>query len=360
MVHQLSFQISTKHFSLSSMFLSYFLLYWGRIRQKGEHYGIKKKRSEFPENELWDLPALPRPGDFLRAIENTWRNQWIYPVTKGQPPHFRENEAGTGKSTSQLNHIGNYGFMPQTTDFGDEALRKCPSEDGFELEASVRTFLLWWCFGRSGWKDVSNAWDSTTHLTKPFARLKLKSSLLGELMKKTLTNLGEVFYGPEHLCQDAGTGFTNGWFWSGWKSLQNSFVTYESYHQNHENAEIREKITRSFSEKVFTSIKTLLLLPLSSPSQVWKTNRRYERLAPCLTISWLSGKWIHVWSSDWPNHEGLRSVAQKFLKHVAKVNGLENDLCRLEVGLGQCTQPDVTIDDASEAARKTNPGTHLP
>ena len=32
-------------------------------------------------------------------------------------------------------------------------------------------------------------------------------------------------------------------------------------------------------------------------------------------------------------------VAQKYLKHVAKVNGLEkNDLCRLEAGLGQRAQ----------------------
>ena len=31
-----------------------------------------KKRSEFPENELWDLSALYQdPEDFLRSIEKT-------------------------------------------------------------------------------------------------------------------------------------------------------------------------------------------------------------------------------------------------------------------------------------------------
>ena len=40
-------------------------------------------------------------------------------------------------------------------------------------------------------------------------------------------------------------------------------------------------------------------------------------------------------------------VAQRYLKHVAKVNGLEkDDLCRLEVDLDSALNPQVTIDDA--------------
>ncbi len=36
----------------------------------------------------------------------------------------------------------------------------------------------------------------------------------------------------------------------------------------------------------------------------------------------------------------------KFLKHVLRSTASKNDLCRLEAGLGQCLNPDVTIEDA--------------
>ncbi len=56
-----------KHFPLSLyVFLSYFLLY---LKYRSKENVELKKRSEFPENELWDLTALQDQEDFLRAIE---------------------------------------------------------------------------------------------------------------------------------------------------------------------------------------------------------------------------------------------------------------------------------------------------
>ncbi len=46
-------------------------------------------------------------------------------------------------------------------------------------------------------------------------------------------------------------------------------------------------------------------------------------------------------------------VAQRYLKHVAKVNGLEDDLCWLEVDLDSILNPEVTIDDAYDLVMKS-------
>ena len=54
------------------MFLSFFLLYLRKNTDQKENIMELKKRSEFPENELWDLTALYQDQeDFLRAIEKT-------------------------------------------------------------------------------------------------------------------------------------------------------------------------------------------------------------------------------------------------------------------------------------------------
>ena len=83
-----------------------------------------KKRSEFPENELWDLTALYQDQeDFLRAIEKTREeiNEFVRNY-KGNLHTFEDFEAAFAvfeQIQIQLSHIGNYSFMPQTTAFGD-------------------------------------------------------------------------------------------------------------------------------------------------------------------------------------------------------------------------------------------------
>ena len=68
-------------------------------------------------------------------------------------------------------------------------------------------------------------------------------------MEKTLTNLGEVFYGPQDIYTKMRAGDFK-WLISevDGKVYKNSLVTYENFYQNHENAEVREKAFRSFSE----------------------------------------------------------------------------------------------------------------
>ena len=81
-------------------------------------------------------------------------------------------------------------------------------------------------------------------------------------MEKTLTNLGEVFYGPQDIYTKMRAGdFEMADFEVDGKVYKNSFVTYENFYQNHENAEIREK-PFVLSQKVSANTKTRLLLPI--------------------------------------------------------------------------------------------------
>ena len=88
-------------------------------------------------------------------------------------------------------------------------------------------------------------------------------------MEKTLTNLGEVFYGPQDIYTKMRAGdFEMADFEVDGKSLQKlAFVTYENFYQNHENAEVREKAFRSFSEGL-RKHQNAAASCLSSPSQI--------------------------------------------------------------------------------------------
>ncbi|EKA00718.1 oligoendopeptidase F, partial [Streptococcus sp. GMD6S] len=85
----------------------------------------QKHRSEFPEKELWDLTALYQDReDFLRAIEKTREdiNQFSRDY-KGNLHTFEEFEKAFAELEQiyiQMSHIGNYAFMPQTTDYSNE------------------------------------------------------------------------------------------------------------------------------------------------------------------------------------------------------------------------------------------------
>ena len=64
-----------------------------------------------------------------------------------------------------------------------------------------------------------------------------------------MTNLGEVFYSPQDIYTKMRAGdFEMADFEAHGKTYKNSFVTYENFYQNHEDAEVREKSFRSFSE----------------------------------------------------------------------------------------------------------------
>ncbi|MFX6994772.1 hypothetical protein ABTH99_18125, partial [Acinetobacter baumannii] len=76
-----------------------------------------------------------------------------------------------------------------------------------------------------------------------------KQHLLSPEVEKALTNLNEVLNTPYDIYTKMRAGdFDMEDFEVDGKTYKNSFVTYENYFQNHENAEIREKSFRSFSK----------------------------------------------------------------------------------------------------------------
>ena len=131
-----------------------------------------KKRSEFPENELWDLTALYQDQeDFLRAIEKTREeiNEFVRNY-KGNLHTFEDFEAAFAifeQIQIQLSHIGNYSFMPQTTDFGDEAFA--------EIAQAPWSKQM---------KKSLNVSDNSLTSLLPFVRLKSKKLTTWELMWK--------------------------------------------------------------------------------------------------------------------------------------------------------------------------------
>ena len=214
-----------------------------------------KKRSEFPENELWDLTALYQDQeDFLRAIEKTREeiNEFVRNY-KGKLHTFEDFEAAFAvleQIQIQLSHIGNYSFMPQTTDFGDEAFAEIAQAGmDFETWASVELSFFDDALVEAD-EDVLERLGQLPHLTSAIRQAKIKKAhYLGADVEKTLTNLGEVFYGPQDIYTKMRAGdFEMADFEVDGKVYKNSFVTYENFYQNHENAEVREKAFRSFSE----------------------------------------------------------------------------------------------------------------
>ncbi|CRS48222.1 oligoendopeptidase F [Streptococcus equi subsp. equi] len=102
-----------------------------------------KKRSEFPENELWDLTALYKDReDFLLAIEKALQDVGLFQrnyegkLTTAQD--FTQALMEIEQIYIQMSHISTYAFMPQTTDFSDEAFAQiAQAGDDFMTKASV-------------------------------------------------------------------------------------------------------------------------------------------------------------------------------------------------------------------------------
>ena len=205
----------------------------------------------------------------MRAIEKTREeiNEFVRNY-KGKLHTFEDFEAAFAvfeQIQIQLSHIGNYSFMPQTTDFGDEAFAEIAQAGmDFETWASVELSFFDDALVEAD-EEVLERLGQLPHLTFAIRQAKIKKKpTTWELMsKKTLTNLGEVFYGPQDIYTKMRAGdFEMADFEVDGKVYKNSFVTYENFYQNHENAEVREKKPFVPSQKVSASTKTRLLLPI--------------------------------------------------------------------------------------------------
>ena len=322
----------------------------------------QKHRSEFPENELWDLTALYQDQeDFLRAIEKAREDiQKFVRDYQGKLSTFEDFERAFAELEQiyiQISHIGNYGFMPQTTDFGDESFAQI-AQAAMEFETEANVALSFFDDALVGADEaVLERLGQEPHLTSAIRQAKIKKAhYLGADVEKALTNLGEVFYSPQDIYTKMRAGdFAMADFEVDGKVYKNSFVTYENFYQNHENAEIREKSFRSFSEGLRQHQNTAAAAYLAQvkSEKLLADMKVYDSVFDYLLAEQEVDRSMFDRQIDLIMSE-FAPVAQKYLKHVAKVNGLEKmTFADWKLDLDSELNPEVSIDDAYDLVMKS-------
>ena len=322
----------------------------------------QKHRSEFPENELWDLTALYQDQeDFLRAIEKAKEDiQKFVRDYQGKLSTFEDFERAFAELEQiyiQISHIGNYGFMPQTTDFGDESFAQI-AQAAMEFETEANVALSFFDDALVGADEaVLEKLGQEPHLTSAIRQAKIKKAhYLGADVEKALTNLGEVFYSPQDIYTKMRAGdFAMADFEVDGKVYKNSFVTYENFYQNHGNAEIREKSFRSFSEGLRQHQNTAAAAYLAQvkSEKLLADMKGYDSVFDYLLAEQEVDRSMFDRQIDLIMSE-FAPVAQKYLKHVAKVNGLEKmTFADWKLDLDSELNPEVSIDDAYDLVMKS-------
>ena len=322
----------------------------------------QKHRSEFPENELWDLTALYQDQeDFLRAIEKAREDiQKFVRDYQGKLSTFEDFERAFAELEQiyiQISHIGNYGFMPQTTDFGDESFAQI-AQAAMEFETEANVALSFFDDALVGADEaVLERLGQEPHLTSAIRQAKIKKAhYLGADVEKALTNLGEVFYSPQDIYTKMRAGdFAMADFEVDGKVYKNTFVTYENFYQNHENAAIREKAFRSFSEglRQHQNAAAATYLAQVKSEKLLADMKGYDSVFDYLLAEQEVDRSMFDRQIDLIMSE-FAPVAQKYLKHVAKVNGLEKmTFADWKLDLDSELNPEVSIDDAYDLVMKS-------
>ncbi|MCO4488576.1 oligoendopeptidase F [Streptococcus infantarius subsp. infantarius] len=321
-----------------------------------------KHRSEFPENELWDLSALYQDReDFLRHIEKTLEDINLF--TKNYQDKLSTVDDFTRALYEieqiyiEMSHIDNYAFMPQTTDFSNEEFAQIAKAGAdFFTKANVELSFFDTALATAD-SDILDALEANPHFSTAIRQAKIKKShFISPEVEKTLTNLGEVFSAPQDIYTKMRAGdFEMDDFEVDGKIYKNSFVTYENFYQNHENADVREKAFRSFSaglRKHQNAAASTYLAQVKSEKLI-ADMRGYDSVFDYLLAEQEVDRAMFDRQIDLIMTE-FAPVAQKYLKHVAKVNGLDKmTFADWKLDLDAELNPEVTIDDAYDLVMKS-------
>lgn len=321
-----------------------------------------KKRSEFPENELWDLTSLYKDRqDFLLAIEKALQDIDL----------FKRNYEGRLTSVDdftqalieiehiyiQMSHIGTYAFMPQTTDFSDESFAQiAQAGDDFMTKASVALSFFDTALANAD-LDVLDTLEKNPYFSAAIRMAKIqKEHLLSPDVEKALANLREVINAPYDIYTKMRAGdFDMEDFEVDGKTYKNSFVSYENFYQNHENAEIREKAFRSFSKGLRKHQNTAAAAYLAKvkSEKLLADMKGYASVFDYLLAEQEVDRSLFDRQIDLIMTE-FGPVAQKFLKHVAQVNGLEKmTFADWKLDIDNELNPEVSIDGAYDLVMKS-------
>ena len=321
-----------------------------------------KQRSEFSENELWDLSALYQDReDFLRHIEKTLEDINLF--TKNYQDKLSTVDDFTRALYEieqiyiEMSHIDNYAFMPQTTDFSNEEFAQIAKAGAdFFTKANVELSFFDTALATAD-SDILDALEANPHFSAAIRQAKIKKShFISPEVEKTLTNLGEVFRAPQDIYTKMRAGdFEMDDFEVDGKIYKNSFVTYENFYQNHENADVREKAFRSFSSglRKHQNAAASAYLAQVKFEKLIADMRGYDSVFDYLLAEQEVDHAMFDRQIDLIMTE-FAPVAQKYLKHVAKVNGLDKmTFADWKLDLDAELNPEVTIDDAYDLVMKS-------
>lgn len=321
-----------------------------------------KHRSEFPENELWDLTALYKDRqDFLLAIEKALAD--IDTFKRNYENKLRTTEDFTAALMEieqiyiQMSHIGTYAFMPQTSDFSSEEFAQI-AQAGADFETKAGVALSFFDTALASVDTaVLNELEKNPYFSAAIRQAKIqKEHLLCPEVEKALTNLNEVLGAPYDIYTKMRAGdFEMDDFEVDGKVYKNSFVTYENFFQNHENSEIREKSFRSFSKglRQHQNAAAAAYLAKVKSEKLIADMRGYDSVFDYLLADQEVDRAMFDRQIDLIMND-FGPVAQKFLKHVAQVNGLEKmTFADWKLDIDNDLNPEISIDDAYDLVMKS-------
>lgn len=305
--------------------------------------------------------ALQRPPRFLLAIEKALQDIDL----------FKRNYEGRLTSVDdftqalieiehiyiQMSHIGTYAFMPQTTDFSDESFAQiAQAGDDFMTKASVALSFFDTALANAD-LDVLDTLEKNPYFSAAIRMAKIqKEHLLSPDVEKALANLREVINAPYDIYTKMRAGdFDMDDFEVDGKTYKNSFVSYENFYQNHENAEIREKAFRSFSKGLRKHQNTAAAAYLAKvkSEKLLADMKGYASVFDYLLAEQEVDRSLFDRQIDLIMTE-FGPVAQKFLKHVAQVNGLEKmTFADWKLDIDNDLNPEVSIDGAYDLVMKS-------
>lgn len=321
-----------------------------------------KKRSTFPENELWDLTALYKDRqDFLLAIEkalddvHTFKKN--YEGNLNTKEDFEQALYEIEHIYIQISHIETYAFMPQTTDFSSEEFAEiAQAGDDFVTKASVALSFFDSSLAQAD-SAILDALEEVEYFRATIRQAKLqKQHLLAPEVEQAMTNLREVMNAPYDIYTKMRAGdFEMEPFEVEGKSYPNSFVSYENFYQNHEDQAIREKSFRSFSAglRKHQNAAAAAYLAKVKSEKLMADMRGFDSVFDYLLAEQEVDRAMFDRQIDLIMTE-FGPVAQKYLKHVAAVNGLEKmTFADWKLDIDNDLNPQVSIDDAYDFVMKS-------
>lgn len=320
----------------------------------------QRDRSEFPESELWDLTALFQDReDFLNAMDKTLEDINAFSRNYQNPKTVDEFTAALMELEQiqiAISHIGAYSFMPQTTDYSNEEFAQIAAA-GADFMTKAKVALSFFDAALTGADlAVLDELEKNPHLSSAIRQAKLeKTYALTPDVEKALANLREVFGSPVDIYTKMRAGdYAMASFDVDGKTYDNSFVLYENFYQNHENAEVREKAFRSFSAGLRQHQNTAAATYLAQvkSEKLIADMRGYANVFDYLLAGQEVDRTMFDRQIDLIMSE-FGPVAQKYLKHVAKVNGLEKmTFADWKLDIDNELNPEVSIADAYDLVMK--------